>query len=612
VIDQSRATAQAANRTEQFDEDWVLAFSLHGEDRPLSASRRWAERGGVCAFFYGLLFDREILAKSYGGASPNASDAELVLSAYEQGGDEALSRLRGSFVVAVKDRARGRTIVARDPIGTHPLFYVETGSQILFAASQQALLGQPGVSRALNRAALADHIAMRWPVPEETFFASVRRVPPGWRAVLSRGRLDFEHYWNPFPEDRPIQWLDEAETARFDDLFDRAVDRCLAARPTAIFLSGGLDSISVAAVATDRARQTGRPPPLALSLIFDDAACNEETIQRSVGRDLGLRHELLGTREAAGPRPLIEQSIELSQGLSAPLLNAWLPMYLALARLARRDGARTILTGEGGDEWLTVSPYLAADLMRRGALVELGQFYSVLLRSYANPRLAMTRSTFWTFGLRPLAAMAAHRLRPRAFDANRLRRMRVGEPRWLAPDPVLREERARRAVKALVNADPPQGFYFREMLTGFGHPLICLQAEERHEIGRRNGICFMHPFWDPDLVEMLCRVPPRFLNGGGRSKGLVRASLARRFPALGFERQRKVLATDYYRKVISESGSTLAALAGDFPALSALGVVDGEAARAGLLESLNDANASFPKFYHIVNLEMWARSHTKC
>lgn len=609
MIDQSRATAQAASRAEQLDEDWVLAFSLLGEDRPSSASRRWAERGGVCAFFYGLLFDREALARSYGGVSPNASDAELVLSAYEQGGDEALSRLRGSFVVAVKDRARGRTIVSRDPIGTHPLFYVETGSQILFAASIQALLDQPGVSRSLNRAALADHIASSWPVPDETFFSSVRRVPPGWRAVLSGGRLEFEHYWNPFPEDRPIQWLDEAETARFDELFDRAVDRCLAAGPTAIFLSGGLDSISVAAVATDRVRQTGRPPPLALSLIFDDPACNEESIQTSVARDLGLRHKLLGTREATGPRPLIEQAIELNRGLSAPLQNTWLPMYLVLAGLARRDGARTILTGEGGDEWLTVSPYLAADLMHRGALVELAQLYFVLLRSYANPPLAVTRNTFWTFGLRPLAAMAAHRLMPRAFDANRLRRMLAGDPGWLAPDPGLRQQQARRAEKALVNADPPHGFYVREVLTGLNHPLVCLQAEERHEIGRQHGVCFMHPFWDADLVEMLCRVPPRLLNDGGRSKGLVRASLARRFPALGFERQRKVHATDYYRKLITDSASTLAALAGDFPALSALGVVDGKAARADLLGGLNGANAFLPKFYHIVNLEMWARLH---
>ena len=77
------------------------------------------------------------------------------------------------------------------------------------------------------------------------------------------------------------------------------------------------------------------------------------------------------------------KSLALNHEFAAPLLNTWQPAYLALARRARLDGVRTILTGEGGDEWLTVTPYLSADLIRRGALVELAQFFGTLLRSYS-------------------------------------------------------------------------------------------------------------------------------------------------------------------------------------------------------------------------------------
>jgi hypothetical protein len=69
------------------------------------------------------------------------------------------------------------------PLGSHPLFYAEIGSRVLFAASPLHLLDQPGVSRALNRAALADHLCHRWPAPHETLFAAVRRVPRTWKAV---------------------------------------------------------------------------------------------------------------------------------------------------------------------------------------------------------------------------------------------------------------------------------------------------------------------------------------------------------------------------------------------------------------------------------------------
>ena len=217
--------------------------------------------------------------------SPDCSDAKLVLQAYAREGEAALSRLRGSFIVAIVDGARGRAILARDPMGSHPLFYVEMGSCVLFAASPGRLLDWPGVSREFNRAAIADHLCHRWPDPHETFFKAVRRVPPGTRALLASGRLRFDRYWDPAPVDRPVQWLTAEQASRFDEVFDRAVKRCLCHGQTGIFLSGGLDSISVAAVAADCARASGQSPPLALSLGFPHPECNEQERQAAVARE---------------------------------------------------------------------------------------------------------------------------------------------------------------------------------------------------------------------------------------------------------------------------------------------------------------------------------------
>src|SRR5262249_11306638 len=243
--------------------------------------------------------------------------------------------------------------------------------------------------------------------------------------------------------------------------------------------------------------------------------------------------------EALGWRPLFEQALALNKGLAAPLINTYEPAYLSLARRARLDGVRTILTGLGGDEWLTVSPYLSADLILRGAIMELLQYWGTVLRSYQLHPLGLARK-LWAFGVRPVAGLAIHRLMPEAHDASRVRRLLAGDPVWVAPDPALRAEQKRRAESALTPSIPPRGFYEREMRMGLDHTLVSWDAEERFEMGKRIDVCFLHPFLDPDVVELCYRSLPHLMNKGGRSKGLVREKIARRFPALGLEQQRKV------------------------------------------------------------------------
>ena len=587
--------------------NWLLALSLNDPCSVLAGGVPWAHRGPLYCFFQGLLFDRVILARL--ADRPDCSDAELVLQAYERGGEAALSRLRGSFVVAIIDRMRDVAIIARDPLGSHPLFYVENNSSVHFAAAQQPLLKQPGVSRALNRAALADHLCHRWPDPHETFFAAVRRVLPGWRAIISRGRLRLERYWDPAPEDQPIQWLAHSETARFDEVFDRAVDRCLHHGPAGIFLSGGLDSISIAAVATDRTRRTGRNPPRALSLGFPDPACDERILQAAVARDLGIQQHLIGLEEAVGRSSLLEQTVGLNERSGAPILNPWAPAYLELARRGKRSGADVILTGQGGDEWLTVTPFLSADLIRRGAIRDLARFLATLQRSYQLGSFDLARNMLWRSGLRPLAGLWRHRIMPATHKAIRLNGLVTGDPYWIAPDQTLRAEQICRAEAALVPSDPPQGFYLRELRRGMDHTLTSWEMEEQHELGQRIGVRFLYPYCDPDLVELLYRTPPQALNEGGRSKGLVRGTLARRFPDLGFERQRKVLATSFFESLLRREGPALVQAAGDFPALSTLGVVDGQATRAFADDALKQPGARLNRIWDVLILEAWARSN---
>jgi len=204
--------------------------------------------------------------------------------------------------------------------------------------------------------------------------------------------------------------------------------------------------------------------------------------------------------------------------------------------------------------------------------------------------------------------MALHRLLPGVHDAGRRKRRLAGDPAWLAPDPDVRVEHRHRAAQAMALSDPPDGFYLRERRTGLDHTLISWAAEELHEQGRQIGVRFLHPFSDPDLVELLCRTPPRLLNKGGRSKGLVRQTVATRFPGLGLERQRKVWATSFFQSLLLREGPALADLAGDFPALSGLGIVDGPALAAFIREALMQPGPQLQQIWQPINLEIWLRA----
>src|SRR5262249_24628841 len=186
-------------------------------------------------------------------------------------------------------------------------------------------------------------------------------------------------------------------------------------------------------------------------------------------------------------------------------------------------------TGQGGDESLSLSTVLAADLIRRGAVVEATKFFGILRRSYPMPPLLQARNVFWRFGLRPLLGLTLHRLMPKAFKANRVRRMLSGDPVWAAPDRELRAEQRRRVESALPVPDPPNGFYMRQARLCLDHTLVSWQEEERFELGKQLGVRFLHPFWDPDVVDLCYRSLPTVISEGGRTKGLVRRTIARRF-----------------------------------------------------------------------------------
>jgi asparagine synthase (glutamine-hydrolysing) len=471
----------------------------------------------LSVMFDGALYNGVELAGEL-GIAPSGTPAGIVVAAWQRWGIAALERLKGIFLLAVADRTAGSVTFARDPLGVYPGFYVLAGGALHLSTSVAPLVRVNGVSRAINRLAIADHLCHRWPDPEETYFEQVRRLPPANFVTVTARGLSRRQYWDPDPIDRPTRWATEEELDQFESVLDRAVSRAMAFGPTGIFLSGGFDSISVAAFATDIARRSGQRDPMALSLVFPDPSCNEEVVQRGVAKGLGLEQIMLSFDDALGRRGLIEAATDLIAEWPVPMLNLWNPAYATLAARGRDRGCGVILTGNGGDEWLAVSPFLAADLIKSLDVIGFVRFATTLKRSYSASRLSLWRSAVWTFGLRPLMSAAIGRVAPAWWRRSRERRLIASTPAWIAPDRALRARMDARAGRNLADPNPPTGFYRRDARTALDHPLMAIELEEHFEFSRRVGVRLLHPYWDADLVDLLARIPPPLLNRGGRAK----------------------------------------------------------------------------------------------
>ncbi|MBI3696745.1 MAG: hypothetical protein HY238_18140 [Acidobacteria bacterium] len=593
-------------------ESGAAVFSVPESDQAARKTTVVRRRGQIC-IFTGHLFNRRELSEELvrqGEYPKDASDsaAELVLEGYRQWGAEVLARLEGVFVLALWDQRAETLLAARDPMGLHPFYYALAGRELVFSWDAETVRRHPGVPRELDRIVLAEYLMNRWMSQEETAFQGVRRLPPAHGLSFHRGRLQVFRYWDPAPLGQGLRWVTREEISRFPELLRKAVERTMECGRTGILLSGGLDSIGVAAMASEIASERQWPAPRALSVIFS-GEFSEEPVQRRVAEALGFPQTFVDMRDYRSGRGLLGRLVDCTAGYPWPPLNVFSPAYSDLLRRARSQGCEVVLTGEGGDEWLTVGPDYAADLIRSGRWRELARLARTVLRSWNLPVLPALRNLLWTHGLRTLARSWIWRRAPWLALRRRRQLIQQAIPAWLAPDPALRRELVER-FEGWGRPGDGDSFYVTATREYLSHPLISIAAEENFYRDTMAGITTMHPYLDRQLVDFLLRTPPELLNSGDRSKAPVRQTLAERFPQLGFEKQRKVKASKFNEEIYRREGPGLWQELGQARLMAELGIVE-LAAFHEMLETClrSDHLTLVHRFWHAAGTEAWVRCH---
>jgi asparagine synthase (glutamine-hydrolysing) len=468
--------------------------------------------GRVHLLFNGEIYNfrelREELA-SLGDSFTTRSDTEVVLAAYRKWGTSCFERLRGMWAIVIVDLDARRIVVSRDRLGIKPLYFESRAGRVRIASEVKQLVA-PG--RAADREMLLHFLAgSRLAGRERTFFEDIRAVPPGTFAIIrpqDDGALRFTPFWSLEPRVRERSYDDAFE--EFRALMTEVVRQHITAEvPVATFLSGGIDSSVVTAVA----QATGaRLPALSMVLEPEFARYDEARYIDSTVRHLGLRNERV-TVTGALVRDTFDAVCETHE---EPLAGIALVAQSLTYRLAAQHGIRVVLDGQGSDEEFAGYPRQAheylLDLFLRGRIFRGAAELRAFRANDASDTGRFLRYAASVLVARPL----------------RLRR-RTQRLAWLNVPPA-EAERLSGSERASASSVPGDTRLARMLWAD----TMSLNMYDVLGIGDRNSMAHSVesrvPFVDHVLVEFAFSLPDHMKAGAGWRKRILRRLAAERVP----------------------------------------------------------------------------------
>jgi len=338
------------------------------------------EDGTIWVVFNGEIFNFvELRAEleAHGHVFRTKSDTEVIVHAFEQWGPAGFARFNGQFAIGLWEAGPRVLTLARDRIGIHPLYVAESAGRVAFASEVKALFaGNPELPRGFDAVGLEETFTFWSPVAPQTPYRSVREVPPGQVWTYKDGVCSQQPFFVPsyaggsLPTFRGS--VEDAARSVLDELERATALRMLRADvPVGSYLSGGLDSSLMAALGL-RAKGSQFKT---FSLTFEEQEFDESSFQTEMVQRLGTEHTAVHVKET----DIAEHFPTVLRHTEKPLLRtAPVPMFL-LSRLARQEGVKVVLTGEGADE-----VFAGYDIFREA---RVRRFWAKQPKSEWRPRL---------------------------------------------------------------------------------------------------------------------------------------------------------------------------------------------------------------------------------
>lgn len=499
------------------------------------------EDGSVWVVLNGEIYDFARIARaleSRGHRFRTRSDTEVIVHLYEEHGEDFVDHLRGEFAIALLDERQERLYLVRDRFGIKPLSYAEIPGGLVFGSEVKAIFQHPAIPRRLNRRRVFQTLHGIL-VPGDTYFEGVQDVEPGFILRATRSGVTRRRYWDlPFPpEQSPATETREAQEEYRRLLYESVQLRLHGDVEIGTFLSGGVDSMSIAAAAVDLAGLK----PKAFTIAFANERFNESAAAARFAETEGLEHHvvLIGPGDLG---PAFERSVWHNE---IAVANSHGVAKMLLAETARRH-VKAVLTGEGADESL--------------AGYNVFRHLSLLEKAHRHPGDAQVRAELKTFvasmglhgGILPIRAYSDYDRIQSLFGCYpyamaRALKLKRAVRHILARD-FVREMSGVDAIEdiaaglgrgALAGIGPVAGHQYYAFKTDLAcYILACLgdRAEMAHSLEGRV------PFLDHKLVEFSCQLPVDLKLRDNVGKYVLRQAMKHRVPAAVNLRKRPFMA----------------------------------------------------------------------
>ena len=327
-------------------------MDLEGGHQPLGN-----EDGSIWAVVNGEFYDEielrgQLIAK--GHVFQTHSDSELLVHLYEEYGVECLSYLNGEFAFILWDEKQQILFAARDRFGIKPLYFARKQGGVIFASESKALFAL-GVQPSLSETTLMHIFTHQYPLSNQSLFERVEQLPPAHFLMIQDSSLKIQSYWDISFSDVKLQGSESEISEQFDQLLEKAVKRRLRTEvPKAVYLSGGIDSATILALASQH-EGNGRIPCYGVQ--FEVADYDESELAKQIATHCGQEYTpVLVTQEDILTH--LEDAVWYGESLA---INGQLPAKFILSQRVNQEGIKVILSGEGADEALMGYPHLKQD-----------------------------------------------------------------------------------------------------------------------------------------------------------------------------------------------------------------------------------------------------------
>jgi len=503
----------------------LAIVDLAGGDQPLADEhgRFWVMQNGEIYNYVELRLELE----RHGHAFATASDTEVIAHAYEQWGTGCLVRFNGDFAIAIWDRETRQLLLARDRFGARPLFVAEYGGDVCFASEAKALLRHPAARREIDPVGVVETFTLWSTLPDRSCFRGIRELAPAHYVLVGPDGIGRETRWWDLefvPDERSEADLLE----ELDDVLVAATRiRLRADVPVAAYMSGGLDSSALAAIAS---REAGEGLS-AFGIGFASDRFDESSFQDEVARHLGIDFHRTVV-DAGSIAQLLPRAVELGE---KPLLRTAPAPLLRLSAAVREAGLKVVLTGEGADELFAGYDIFREDKVRRFWARDPSSRLRPLLFARLNRFIAADLSRAGAFvasfyGRDLLASddpLYSHRLR----FLNTARCLRLLNPELLRSAAAEAEPLERllcRLPPGFMEFSPLSRAQYLDIATFFEGYLLHGQGDRMlmgHSVEGR------FPYLDYRVAEFAARLPDSLRLRGLRDKYALRRAMSRYLPA---------------------------------------------------------------------------------